>query len=432
MLVTADRSARRLLRNLLWNIFAISTLPLLLIGALLPARRTKLVFGSSPIISNKYWSEALRAAGHDSMTVVDGHFDINREQDFDRYFVGFAPSWLPRRLRLAFGACLALLFVLRNAQVVHMPFSGFALNDTILWRWEARLFRLANIKTIIMPFGADFWMYSRLMDPALRFGLLASYPEASRIEDAQSRRVAHWTRHADAIISGFILDGLGRWDVTVPIMFTIDADEWQPKDAYSTSDGHTGSVKILHTPNHRGFKGTEFVIDAVERLKGEGLQVELVLLERVPNQHVKELMREVDILAEQFIWTGYALSGIEGMASGLPVLANLEHEAYTRVFRRNSFLDECPILSATPENLANRLRLLVINPDLRAALGRSGRTYVEKYHSYEAAQYLFGSVYDRILHGKDIDLMNLFHPLKGPQRRPRVRHPLTENRLRAE
>ena len=37
------------------------------------------------------------------------------------------------------------------------------------------------------------------------------------------------------------------------------------------------------------------------------------------------------------------------MASGLPVLANLDHEAYTTVFRRYAFLNECPILSSSPE-----------------------------------------------------------------------------------
>ena len=188
---------------------------------------------------------------------------------------------------------------------------------------------------------------------------------------------------------------------------------------------------MLHTPNHRGFKGTEYLVDAVERLRGEGLNLELTMLEGVPNSDVQAAMQQVDIHAEQFLATGYALSGIEGMASGLPVLANLEHDAYTRVFRRYGFLDECPILSTTPETLAGNLRLLVKNPELREELGRAGRAYAEKYHSYAMAQYMFGAVYDRILDGKDVDLINLFHPLKSEysRRTPRVSHPLVESRL---
>jgi glycosyltransferase involved in cell wall biosynthesis len=155
------------------------------------------------------------------------------------------------------------------------------------------------------------------------------------------------------------------------------------------------------------------------------------MLEGVPNSEVRAAMQSVDILAEQFLATGYALSGIEGLASGLPVLANLEHEAYTRVFRRYGFLNECPILSTTPETLTDNLRLLIRNPKLREELGRAGRAYAEKYHSYAMAQYMFGAVYYRILEGKDVDLINLFHPLKSEynRRTPRISHPLVENRL---
>ena len=193
-----------------------------------------------------------------------------------------------------------------------------------------------------------------------------------------------------------------------------------------------GTVKVIHTPNHRGVKGTEFLFQAVEELKAEGLLVELLLVEKRPNDEVKRLMvEEADILAEAFLFTGYGMSGIEGMASGLPVLANLEHEAYTRVFRRYSYLNECPILSTTPETLKENLRVLVTNPDLREELGRAGRRYAEKYHSDETAQYMFGAVYDRIWFGKDVDLMNLFHPLKSEynHRTPPVEHPLVDNRL---
>ena len=274
-------------------------------------------------------------------------------------------------------------------------------------------------------------MYSKLVDTSLRYGLLASYPNLARLEDKIEKRVKHWMKHADVVIAGLMIDGMGRWDVTMPQIFSIDARTWQCKAEYSKHDGVTGSVKVIHTPNHTGFKGTEFLIHAVAQLKQEGLLVDLILLERVQNEKVRELMQTADILAEQFIATGYALSGIEGMASGLPVLANLDHEAYTRVFRRYAFLNECPILSTTPESLVEHLRLLVRNPALRNELGRAGRKYVEKYHSYETTQYLFGSIYSKILYGNNVDLINLFHPLKSEynKRKPYIQHPLVENKL---
>jgi glycosyltransferase involved in cell wall biosynthesis len=190
----------------------------------------------------------------------------------------------------------------------------------------------------------------------------------------------------------------------------------------------------MHTPNHRGVKGTEFLIEAVRSLREEGLEVELVLLENVPNENVRESMQEVDILADQFVLPGYGLNAVEGMATGLPVICNLENETYTRLFRRYSYLDECPLVSASAETIKETLEVLVTNPRLREELGQAGREYVEKYHSFAATQYLFGSIYDKILFGREVDLLNLFHPLKSAYNRrlPRVTHPLVENHLPSE
>lgn len=416
-----------------WNLLLAPFLPIFLIAALLPGRRRLLVWGSQPLISNKYWSEAMKRRGHASMTIMEGFFRINKREDFDRYFDDFAPSFLPGTVRTGLGCCIAFLFVLRNAKVMHVSFFGFALDRSLFWRLEIPLFRLAGIKVVAMPFGADFYMYSKLLDPAFRHSVLSVYPGLALLEPRIEQRVRYWSTKADIVISGPMIDGLGRWDVTMAQFFVIDTDAWSAPAERSDADGHNGAVRVMHTPNHRGAKGTEFLLEAVRQLQEEGLTVELELLERVPNEEVRCRMQNVDILAEQFTFTGYALSGIEGMASGLPVMANLEHEGYTRVLRRYSFLNECPILSASPESLKNNLRLLVERPELRRVLGRAGRAYAERYHSYAAAQFLFEAVYDKLFNGSDVHLLNLYHPLMSDYVRTNpVQHPLIENRLPAE
>jgi hypothetical protein len=49
------------------------------------------------------------------------------------------------------------------------------------------------------------------------------------------------------------------------------------------------------------------------------------------------------------------------------------------------------------------------------------------------ARYLFGSIHAKIVEGKEVDLINLFHPLKSSynKAKPRIVHPLVENRLPA-
>jgi glycosyltransferase involved in cell wall biosynthesis len=394
----------------------------------------ELIWGPIPIINNKYWSQAMSRKGWKSKTLMKSFYAINKKDDYDLYFEDVMPRWIRSSyFRNSVSHYFALLYMIRNASVVHLPFSGGPLGATEFWRFEGYLFRWARIKTVLLPYGGDTYRYSQVTDSSLRHALLLSYPQAAKSEPEIAERVAYWLRHADFSACGFGMDGMGRWDVPVNNFVCIDTERWQPKLAYSASDGLSGVVKVIHTPNHRGFKGTEFLIEAVQELRKEGLSVELLLLERVQNDEVRGLIQEADILAEQFIATGYALSAIEGMASGLAVMSNLEHEFYTRIFRRYAFLNECPIVSTSPETIKRNLRVLITNPALREQLGRAGRQYVEKYHSYEAAQYLFGSIYAKLLEDKDIDLMNLFHPLKSEfnRRRPKVEHPLVENQLPA-
>jgi glycosyltransferase involved in cell wall biosynthesis len=142
------------------------------------------------------------------------------------------------------------------------------------------------------------------------------------------------------------------------------------------------------------------------------------------------LYKQVDILVDQLIYTGYALNALEGMSSGLPVISNIEDEVYTLPFRRWSYLDECPIISASPETIVDTLRKLVTRPKLRHQIGSAGRKYVEKYHSYEASQYLFGEVI-RYLYGDRESLINLYHPILGEfsKQEPLVDHPLVNSHI---
>lgn len=409
--------------------------------ACISPERTTLYWGPDPIISNAYWSRAMQAGGRESKTFMWLHYSINRREDFDLYVEDVMPSWLGVKngddlaRHGILPNVLAFLHLVRHASVVHLPCSGSFLGKTSFWKLEAPLFRKAGIKTVVMPYGGDYYCYSRVQDPSVRFGLLANYPGLARLEASMQERLTYWQAEADCILCGYMVDAMGRWDVTTFNFFHIDTELWKAREAYSQADGRNGAVSIVHTPNHRGFKGTEFLVNAVEELKREeGLLIDLRLLERVPNSEVRRVIGESDILAEQFIATAYAMSGMEGMAGGLPVMANLHDEYYTRVYRRYSFLNECPILSTTPENLKDNLRLLITRPALREALGKAGRQYVEKYHSFEAARHLFGRIYERIMEGKESDLIQLFHPLSSEHARShaKVSHPLVENRLPAD
>jgi glycosyltransferase involved in cell wall biosynthesis len=419
------------------RVVALPALPVLVIAALLarvrrPSRkkRPRVVWGPEPILSYAHWSRALRRAGYDSETVMQTVYtSINRADDFDVLY----DDLVPPAYAFLLGPYVAFVRSLFRADVFQHHYSGGFLSSTPLWRVEAELLHLAGARVVTQAHGNDAYLSSQIIDLSVRHVLLASYPQLARREVSTRRRVEYWSARSDCTFGGPLMDGIGRWDVLPAGIATIDVQQWRRRTPYSRANGSpAGPVRIAHAPNHRGFKGTEYIIDAVRQLQAEGLNVELVLLERVQNSEVRRILTgEIDVLVEQIVSMGYALSGVEGMAAGVPVIANLEDDRHTSVLRRYSYLEECPILSAGPETVVTRLRALVTDPDLREHLGRCGVAYAAKYHSDETAQYLYTAIYRRIWHGEDLALIDLFHPLKSEYNHslPRVEHGLVRNRL---
>ncbi|MBX9850850.1 MAG: glycosyltransferase [Cytophagaceae bacterium] len=402
-------------------------------------KKPRLFFGTTPIINSRYWSAALKEIGFDSKTVMSSYYEhINKKSDFDLIFIDIIEnnySWAPLFLRKNHRAYFLLDYFLKNFDVFHMPCTGAVLHQTSYEAKEDYFLKLFGCKRIIIPAGSDFYRYSGIIDQSWKHGMLYHYPNAARNEDIITQRFTYWEKNADIFFSGMQVDATGRWDLLPYSICQIDTDSWKPRKSYSDADGINKTVKILHSPNHRIIKGTEYLITAIERIKSRGIKAELILLEKKQNDEVRRIMQEeADILVEQLI-LGYGLNGIEGMACGLPVLSNLENESYTRLFRRYSHLNECPVLSTSPENIEESLLIMIRNPELRRQIGTAGRAYIEKYHSYKTAQFIFTKIYDKIWYNKNVDLLNMFHPLIPDSYNnlyPEVKHILVENKIPQE
>ncbi len=172
------------LGKLLYYIFWYGQAPFLW-GAvrILPKRGQELIWGPEAIINNKYWSEAMRAAGYASKTLMRQVSPINKKEDFDLYFDDVTPRWIrPSRLRKLLGPSFALVYMMTYAKVIHIPFTGGPLGTSPLWRLEAYLFRASGIKTVVVPYGGDAYAFSQILDPSLRNALLINYGEMARKE----------------------------------------------------------------------------------------------------------------------------------------------------------------------------------------------------------------------------------------------------------
>lgn len=130
---------------------------------------------------------------------------------------------------------------------------------------------------------------------------------------------------------------------------------------------------IVHAPTDSNLKGTEYVIAAIDKLKGE-YPLEFILIQGISHEQATSIYKKADIIIDQLLIGSYGIFATEAMALGKPVIC------YIRDDLKSTYPEDLPIVSANPDNIYEELKILVGNPELRENLGFRGRNYVEKYH----------------------------------------------------
>jgi glycosyltransferase involved in cell wall biosynthesis len=338
--------------------------------------RPRLLWGPSPIINNKYWSQAMREIGYESRTCVDHNTRITTREDWDvrrDEFLGHG------RISEGLRSYAMFAWTIRHGDVFLMYFNGGYLRGTPLEWQEFRLLRLAGKKLVFSPYGSDIAVPEYL--GGVKEATLADYPSLTEEAPLIRRRVDHSLKWSDVSIRPIAVGYLPAYDVVWLTHLGIDTDLWRPDGRDSGSDGRSGPVVVLTAPNHRRINGTHHLEDAVSQLRDEGLKIDLRILERRPNEEIRTAMYAADIVADQFIDPGYGMFPIEAMAVGKPMLTRMSPIPEEL---RTDALGTCPLVDANPENLRDELRRLVTDPGLRRELGDAGREFVVRHHSHEA------------------------------------------------
>lgn len=131
---------------------------------------------------------------------------------------------------------------------------------------------------------------------------------------------------------------------------------------------------IVHAPTKQAVKGTDIVLNALKRLKSEGIKFETCLIENVPHLEAIKMYTKSDIVVDQlFIPSGGKLAR-EALAAGKVVLSSI----------RRDYIDnipaDCPIIDVNPKTLYEELKKIILDFPRRIELAKQGRPYVEKYH----------------------------------------------------
>jgi hypothetical protein len=340
--------------------------------------KPRIVWGPIPVINIHYGSLADRLYGYKSKTIVHTTYPINEPGDYDyvidKYFK--TESGLLSALCRLVAPYFIFLWASLRYDIFQFYFhGGFLGYSSVGARLEFPLLHLAGKKIIVTPYGSDARLESKTRKYEYNFCMDCTLDTKTCDEKKILRKLEYFAKHSDLVLGcADLVDTLPRWDGIW--QFPINLSEWPPAPPSPDSK----IVKVVHATNHRMYKGTHFLISAIDELKSEGYPVELILVERMSNKEAKRIYQEADIIADQFIGGAYALFAIEGMALGKPVMCYLREGLY----QYHPEWAECPIVNTNPGNIKQQLIKLITDKQLRRELGRRSPEYVKKYHSLES------------------------------------------------
>ncbi|MBS3168171.1 glycosyltransferase [Candidatus Woesearchaeota archaeon] len=316
-------------------------------------------------IASNGWilSREQRKLGLISDVMVYLDHSITRGSDYSLHLERYSMKSI--KYTMAFILTSIFLFkALFKYDLFHFHYSSF-----FPFQIDLPIIKLFNKKIIFLFSGCDV----RLNCP---------HPICKKNYYKKLRLIRNAKKYGNAIVV-YNPDLLDFVDTAVYFPYAIPLNSWKPS---KTSKKSNDVIKILHAPSDRFIKGTEYVIKAINQLKQEGFNVELILLEKIPHDKVKSYYEDADIVVDQLIIGWYGAFAAESMALGKPVCCYIRDDLW-------KYAKGCPIINVNKENLAERLKTLIKSKSLRNKLGKEGMKYVKKMHDSKKINKMFVELY---------------------------------------
>mgnify|MGYP001291451917 CR=1 FL=1 len=311
----------------------------------------------------------------------------------------------------------SFLYSIFNFRALLIYFNGGPLFNTYLLRkYEHYFYKIANLKIVVLPYGGDVQDLTRTNNLIFKNGMNQDYPQFKFKRKSISKNIEKWTNNADFVVSGCDwVDFMFGWDMLLPAHFTVDLPS--DKNIFGNRYIPKSKLRILHASNHRGIKGTNFIIETVKKLQEEyELDIHLQIIEKANNEEVKDAIKKCDLVIDQIIIGWYGLFSLEAMAYSKPVVCFLRNdlidfykfnkvienssiENHTSKFSKqnlNNSISFPPIINSNINSLEKILLEIYYGEINLSIYSINGYEYCKKYHSIEARSKSFKYIHDKI------------------------------------
>lgn len=151
-------------------------------------------------------------------------------------------------------------------------------------------------------------------------------------------------------------------------------------------------ISIVHAPSNRKIKGTEFVRDAIIRLRSDGYRFTYIELENASNEEVLSVLSKSHIALNQFLGFAPGVFGIEAMANGCVMLCSADRNIEPEL---PEGANDAWVVTRS-EQLYTNLKRLLDNPKELEAQARRGFEWAFRNESRSSAQRHLKAILERI------------------------------------
>lgn len=195
-----------------------------------------------------------------------------------------------------------------------------------------------------------------------------------------------------------------------PWVYALDKNFWNPDLLIPTNyllALPKSTVKLFHSVGnfeHRNqqnkltIKSTHIYFDTVDKLKKRGFDVELIFFKDVPNKIIRYYQLQADIIVDMLSFGFFGANIREGLMLGKPCVCYLRPEWLEQMKTEiPEYVEELPVISASPSNIEEVLIDLINNPEKRKNIGLKSRAFAEKWHASDVAAKKFEQIYSNLL-----------------------------------
>jgi hypothetical protein len=157
------------------------------------------------------------------------------------------------------------------------------------------------------------------------------------------------------------------------IPFPFEVDKFKKKEILKNN-----KLNICHAPTNRYLKGTDYLLKAVDELKGK-FDFDFLLIENQPHKEVLKIKEQkCDILVDQLTdlgGFGYGMNSMECLSMGIPSITyiNPQYEEFLKVH---------PFINANKDNIKEVLEEILTTPEVLFEKSVECRKWVVKEHNY--------------------------------------------------